>query len=399
MQSLIGSFRARAFAKINLSLRVLGVSCGRLSRASDGLSIRRSAPRSFREAPGAFRIETDDPDCPSDRTNLVWRAAEHVWRAAGRRGAPRDVVVRIVKRIPVQAGLGGGSSDAAAALRALAALWRVTIDPERLRAHAASLGADVPFFLEGGAALGAERGDVLFPLVDSATAWVTIVVPPFGVSTRTHTPGGTKRVGTGRALTVRRARGPRRHPREGEPLDPAGLELLRRASCGTISSRRSRGGIRPSHGSSRLFGARARHAAMSGSGSAVFGLFPGRDRAARAALALGRRGRTFVTRTLSRARVPDARADQGRVPESRCVVSGFDRRRAGPTVRLPVPAELDTDVPLTVRILPGLQSIVYTLPFAPRRSVHSRGQLLPFRREVVGRASAAGPRASVAPPA
>ena len=104
-----------------------------------------------------------------------------MWAASGRRGALRDVEVRLTKRIPLQAGLGGGSSDAAAALRALGSLWRVK--DAALREIAATLGADVPYFLEGGTVLGLDRGDLLFPLVDHPAAWVTLVLPAFGVST------------------------------------------------------------------------------------------------------------------------------------------------------------------------------------------------------------------------
>ena len=87
----------------------------------------------------------------------------------------RDVEIQLAKRIPLQAGLGGGSSDAAAALRALGSVWRV--DDRTLREMAASLGADVPYFLEGGTVLGLDRGDRLYPLVDHRAAWVTLVLP------------------------------------------------------------------------------------------------------------------------------------------------------------------------------------------------------------------------------
>src|SRR5439155_441604 len=157
------------------SLRVLG-------RRRDGYHDLRTTFQSvalhdtlmFTAAAGAFRIECDEAACPTDRGNLVWRAAEQVWRAAGRRGAPDDVVARITKRIPLQSGLGGGSSDAAAALRALAALWRVKISPADFRDMASALGADVPFFLNGGTALGVGRGDVVVPLSDPPAAWTTI---------------------------------------------------------------------------------------------------------------------------------------------------------------------------------------------------------------------------------
>src|SRR6185503_19725128 len=118
----------------------------------------------IRAVPGAFQLTCDEPACPADRSNLVWRAAEQVWKAAGRRGAPRGVSIQLTKRIPLQAGLGGGSSDAATALRALGRLWRV--DEAQQRAAAVALGADVPYFFEGGTVLGLERGDLLFPLID-----------------------------------------------------------------------------------------------------------------------------------------------------------------------------------------------------------------------------------------
>ena len=116
----------------------------------------------------------------------------------------------------MQAGLGGGSSDAAAALRALgAALARRR--PARVRAIAAALGADVPFFLEGGTALGLERGDLLFPLVDRAAArgscWS---LPAFGVSTTDAF-----------AWWDRRARARRRQAAIARPQDALGRRLDR----------------------------------------------------------------------------------------------------------------------------------------------------------------------------
>ena len=111
--------RVRAFAKINLSLRVIGVLAGgdhelrtifQSVSLYDTLTIRRTR--------GPFWIVCDDPACPADSTNLVWRAAEAVWAASGRSGSPRNVGVTLTKQIPIAAGLGGGSSDAAAALRA-----------------------------------------------------------------------------------------------------------------------------------------------------------------------------------------------------------------------------------------------------------------------------------------
>src|SRR6266852_6127510 len=174
--------RVRAFAKINRSLRIVGVRPdGYHELRTEFQSIALHDTLALRATRGPFRLTCDDPACPPDATNLVWRAAVLVWAAAGRRGAPRGVSIELTKRIPLRAGLGGGSSDAAAALRALGKLWRV--DRATLQAIAPSLGADVPYFLEGGRMLGVNRGDTLERLRDGRAAWVVLVIPGYGVST------------------------------------------------------------------------------------------------------------------------------------------------------------------------------------------------------------------------
>jgi len=264
--------RVRAFAKINRSLEVLGVR-------PDGFHELRTVFQSIalhdtiaiRAVPGAFQLTCDEPACPADRSNLVWRAAEQVWKAAGRRGVPRGVSIQLTKRIPLQAGLGGGSSDAATALRALGRLWRV--HPDRVRAIGSALGADIPYFFEGGTALGLDRGDLLFPLVDAPRAWVVLVIPSFGVSTK-DAFAWWDRDGArpaGQAINDLQAVVAKRHPEIGRLV-----RALERAG--------------------------ASHAAMTGAGSAVFGLFPTRTGAQRAASLVSKRGsRTIVTRTVDRA--------------------------------------------------------------------------------------------------
>ena len=282
--------RARAFAKINLLLRVLGTrSDGYHELRTIFQSIALHDTLTIRASRGPFRLTCDDPACPADDTNLVARAAARLWTASGRRGVPRDIAIDLRKRIPLQAGLGGGSSDAAATLRALARRWRV--GEARVRATAAALGADVPYFLEGGTVLGLDRGDLLFPLIDPPAAWVVLVLPNFGVSTkdafgwldgdgaRGFQPSVTRspkrlalQAGSARAELVNDLEEPvaARHP-----------EIRR-----IISALRRQG---------------ASQAAMSGSGSAVFGLFPLRRDALRAAKGLASASRrTLVTRTLNR---------------------------------------------------------------------------------------------------
>src|SRR5262245_19278562 len=107
--------RVHAPAKINLALQV----CGRrpdgyheLRTIFQSLALHDSLTIRFRRGP--LVLTCSDAGCPSDGTNLVWRACDALWRASGRKGRPRDVEIHLIKRIPMQAGLGGGSSDAAA---------------------------------------------------------------------------------------------------------------------------------------------------------------------------------------------------------------------------------------------------------------------------------------------
>jgi len=173
----------RAHAKINLDLRVLGMR-------PDGFHELRTVFQSLAlhdtidciARPGPFAIECGAAGVPLDESNLVWRAASTLWRALRRSGPVRDVLVRLHKRIPLQGGLGGGSTDAAATLLALARLWRVPLRPTQLVDVATTLGADVAFFLSGGTALGLGRGDEVYPLADLPQHWIVLLVPGFGVS-------------------------------------------------------------------------------------------------------------------------------------------------------------------------------------------------------------------------
>ena len=95
-----------------------------------------------------------------------------------------NAVVTLQKNIPMKAGLGGGSSDAAAALLALRRLWKLRVPDEQIHALAARLGSDVPFFLVGGTALGLGRGEEVYPLENLPRYHVVLVIPPFGVATK-----------------------------------------------------------------------------------------------------------------------------------------------------------------------------------------------------------------------
>jgi 4-diphosphocytidyl-2-C-methyl-D-erythritol kinase len=119
-------------------------------------------------------------DVPTDGTNLVVRAAE---RLAAEAGITSGLDVDLVKRIPSGAGLGGGSSDAAAVIRAAAALWRLDWPTERLVAVGAGIGSDVPWFFAGGAAIASGRGERIKPVTGLADIAAVIACPATGLST------------------------------------------------------------------------------------------------------------------------------------------------------------------------------------------------------------------------
>jgi 4-diphosphocytidyl-2-C-methyl-D-erythritol kinase len=174
------SWTALAPAKINRELRV-----GRLR--PDGYHEIRSrmvsidlADRLTVEPSNSLELVCDVPSVPVGDENLVVRAARLLAESAG---VPARARLTLEKRIPMGGGLGGGSADAAIALRLLARLWDIPEDSGRLAPIAARLGSDVPFFLTGGEAEVTGRGEVVRPVEDSAPAELVLLVPPFGVST------------------------------------------------------------------------------------------------------------------------------------------------------------------------------------------------------------------------
>jgi 4-diphosphocytidyl-2-C-methyl-D-erythritol kinase len=174
----------RPSAKVNLTLRVGPIrpdGFHDVRTLLQSIGIADTLTVSARRGPFAFDCRA--PGVPTDETNLVWRAARALWTAAGREGEPRDAHVRLDKVIPHEAGLGGGSADAAGALNALNLIWETKQSRKELHRVAATIGADVPFFLLGGTALGAGKGDELYPVDDLARLGVVIVKPSFGVAT------------------------------------------------------------------------------------------------------------------------------------------------------------------------------------------------------------------------
>jgi 4-diphosphocytidyl-2-C-methyl-D-erythritol kinase len=153
----VGPLRPDGFHELRTVYLAVSLFDTVTARPGDGLSLTVTGEGTD-GARGADRV-------PTDRGNLVWRAAELLAEAAG---VPADATIEIAKSIPAAAGLAGGSADAAAALVALDALWRTRATREDLLALAARLGSDVPFSLVGGVALGAGRGEQLTPVLSRA---------------------------------------------------------------------------------------------------------------------------------------------------------------------------------------------------------------------------------------
>ena len=280
------SIRLRAFAKINLCLRVMGKrpdNYHELRTVFQTISLHDTLLLSQVREPGSF-LEVDDTSLPNGPENLVYRAIDAISSEIKLQGGIR---ARLQKRIPVARGLGGGSSDAAAALIGMLRLTQAEVPLPRLMEIASKLGADVPFFLFGGRALAVNRGDEIYPLADAPRRTILVVSPKnIGVATKDAyewlAPELTRlskpnRIWEFCALCWSRQSGLSndfegsvfsRHPRLKEIRDG----LLERGAA---------------------------DAALAGSGSAVFGVFQNPARARRAARAFPEDS-VFVTETVSR---------------------------------------------------------------------------------------------------
>jgi len=322
-----------AFAKVNLQLHIVG-------RRADGyhelrtvfqtislhdrltltlLGPQQAAP--LRSSEG-IALECTDPSLPAGRENLVWRALDALRRELKLKAR---IHARLDKWIPAARGLGGGSSDAAAALVGLLRLARSTgpksggpartMPWSRLLELAASLGADVPFFLLGGRGLGVGRGDEIYPLDDTAPQTV-LVVSPAAIAVPTPEAFGwvSARMGWGkhgsRAVGWIQSGGKPPHSK-GLTNAAAARKLLR--FCALCWS--SQGGPLSNDFEPAVF---ARHprlrnikrellrggatdAALAGSGSAVFGVFPNPVQARRTAQKFPN-DQVFLAETVSRTR-------------------------------------------------------------------------------------------------
>ncbi|HSO10716.1 MAG TPA: 4-(cytidine 5'-diphospho)-2-C-methyl-D-erythritol kinase [Desulfoprunum sp.] len=210
---------------------------------------------------GSLGLDCSDRSLPTDRSNLAWRAAE-VFFSASRRGKGYGVDIRIAKRIPVAAGLGGGSSDAGSVLRGLNRLFDNEFSRTELCAMALRLGADVPFFVvEDDAVLAEGVGEVMYPVETLKGYGVLLVNPGFSVSTRWvfENLGLTSTLKESKLTSFRK---------DASDLPSLGV-LSNDLERVTLAQYPELASIKAS-----LLEAGAEIALMSGSGPTVFGLFP-----------------------------------------------------------------------------------------------------------------------------
>lgn len=182
VRDVAGGVEALAPAKLNLFLEILG-------KRPDGyhevetlmVAVDLHDTLNFVDDPsGRITLRCDDPTLPTGRKNLVVRAAERLRDEAAR---PLGAAIDLRKAIPAQAGLAGGSSDAAATLVALDRLWGLGLPPDRLDALAGEVGSDVAFFRQAPAAIARGRGEQVRAVPLPGALHFVLICPPVGVST------------------------------------------------------------------------------------------------------------------------------------------------------------------------------------------------------------------------
>ncbi len=267
---MTATLTARSYAKINLGLRIL-------RKRPDGFhDIETVFHRvglhdivEIREADD-ISVTSTDPAAPSDQTNLAYRAAALLRETGGTRAGAR---IAITKNIPVGAGLGGGSSNAATVLTMLQQLWKVHVPAGRLQEIALALGSDVPYFLRAGSAVAYGRGERLTYFELDMPFAILLCTPGLHVST----------AWAYRSVT----------PRGGEPERPLKDELMHALrhtaflpAALTNDFERSVFAGFPAIADAKqtMLATGAICASMSGSGSSVFGLYPTTEAADSAAL-------------------------------------------------------------------------------------------------------------------
>ena len=251
-----------ARAKINLTLDILGIRPDGFHQVATVMqSIALHDTLTFTPEESGIDLVVTGGKVSAGRDNLVYRAAELMReRSVGRPG----VSIVLDKNIPVEAGLGGGSADAAATILALNDLWHINLPLPELIDLGAGLGSDVPFCIKGGTALALGRGELLKPLPHCPNLGLVLVKPPWGVSTAAvyraydQMPGKVKPDTAGMIQAIK----------EGDPVAIAG-KLANALEEPVLTMHPAMAEIKK-----RLLQAGALGVLMSGSGSTVFGLTP-----------------------------------------------------------------------------------------------------------------------------
>lgn len=277
-----------AYAKINLTLDIMG-------KREDGYHELESVMQQITlcddveidvETGEDWQLECDQADIPTDSENLAWKAAGVFYKSIGK--DPRGVAIRLTKRIPSGAGLGGGSADAAAVLRALNRHEGTPYSVEELAALGAKIGSDVPFCVLGGTALAKGRGEKLTPLQPMPQCFYCIAKPEFSVSTpwlygefdrqgpvcRPDTQGMLQALEKQDLMHVAGYVGNVMEPLVAAAHPEIPEIRLTMQDCGASGT------------------------AMTGSGSAVFGIFDSFDMAAMASMQLMEKYKTFLSRNV-----------------------------------------------------------------------------------------------------
>lgn len=279
----------RAPAKLNLTLDVVG-------RRADGYHEIRTVMQAVdlcdevalsRTDGGGIRLSLSDPSLPADGSNSCHKAAT-CFLEATRLPCP-GVSIHVTKRIPQQAGLAGGSADAAAVLRGLNRLFGAGLSARALCEIGARVGADVPFCIEGGAALATGIGEQLAPLPPLRDVWIVIAKPPVGVSTQ----AAYAAIDTTAMPLTRPA-----ETRMIEALGKGDPALAGSLLCNVFEQVLSLPAVSEIRREMAAFSPLG--SAMTGSGSAVFSLFASEIAAQNCATALAARRQTFVCCPLPR---------------------------------------------------------------------------------------------------
>ena len=179
----INRISLKAPAKINLFLEILG-------KRDDGYHEIETVMQEidlvdnlqFEEIQEGVRLKCNDKNIPSDENNLVCKAANLILNECG---IKKGVLISLEKNIPVGAGLGGGSSDAATTLKALNLLWKIGLNDAELMHFAAKLGSDVPFFIKGKTSLCSGRGEKITPIEVKSEMNYLVIFPHINISTAT----------------------------------------------------------------------------------------------------------------------------------------------------------------------------------------------------------------------